>query len=80
LHDQLNAAGLPKPHSYRRHYITHLSEAGVNPSVIRALAGHGKKDVTARYDKAGKHAEFVRAQVEGAGLSFALPRVGELAA
>jgi integrase len=72
VHRMLTRLRLPAAHAYRRWRITWLRKAGMNESVIRAQVGHSDAGVTSRYDKSGADLEFVRREVESAGLGFSL--------
>jgi len=75
---QLEAAGLPSPHSCRHFRVTEWSEAKMHKGAKEKLIDHSSvKDMTERYDHAEENPVFVRSEVERCGLGFALPKVAE---
>lgn len=76
---QLEAAGLPSPHSYRHFRVTEWSEAKMHKGAKEKLIGHSSvKDITERYDHAEENPAFVRSEVERCGLGFSLPVAAQM--
>lgn len=73
VHKSLNDWGLPSPHAFRRFYVTVRRSAGMNESVLAALVGHAKGDVTSRYDFTRNNSQLIAAEVTRCGLGFSLP-------
>jgi integrase len=74
LYRRLARYSLPPCHSYRRFRTTWCRQSRMLESVLKNQLGHAidTSDVTARYDRSGDDANFVRAEVERIGIGFEL--------
>jgi integrase len=80
LHEVLKIHSLPNPHCYRRFRTTHLRKMHCSEDVIQCQLGHAKKTLTDGYSHAGEDLQFVRKEIELAGVGFNFDGVQEKAA
>ncbi len=67
--EKINA---PAPHSYRRFFVSHRRRMGMPEEILKRIAGHSMGgDITSRYSRAAHDLDWVRAEVEKAGVGFA---------
>jgi integrase len=57
-------------HGYRRFRATHLRRSNMNEEILKYLLGHARTGITDRYSRLSQDMQFVRTEVERAGLGW----------
>lgn len=73
IREALDRFDLPSPHAYRRFFVSHRRRMGMPEEILKRIAGHSTGgDITSRYSRATHDLDWIRAEVEKAGIGFSL--------
>jgi integrase len=68
----LNKMRVPAPHAYRRFFVSHRRRMNMPEEIVKRITGHSiGGDITSRYSRAAHDLDWIRAEVEKAGVGFA---------
>lgn len=78
INAKAHAAGIPATHCLRRFRVTHLDQVGVRRRVVDYWIGHVGENITDRYSRPEKVAEWLKTICERSGIGFELPKNEEI--